>query len=265
MEHKMVQHAENFEEIQRQFQRQGEAYKRLKYVADDAGLKRVVGMTHAGPEDRIVDFASGPGFLTMKFAEVCKEALGVDATDTFLESAREEAKQRGLSNIRFLKGDVVDTGLDSNYYDIAICRAAFHHFPDPAKALAEMKRVTKPGGQVIVIDMKTSDDQAKADEHNALEILCDPTHVRALTEAEFTQLFETENLEITRQRGGETKYSLEDWIDHGGPSQENADRIRETIEASSTDDRLGLSIWREDDAIHFAHNGVAFVTKKSAE
>lgn len=92
--------------IQEQFSRQAEAYKRLKIVTDPRMIAAVVSASGVRPGDRVVDFACGPGFLTMGFAERAAEAVGVDVTDTFLDGARAEAAARGLRNVSFIHGDV---------------------------------------------------------------------------------------------------------------------------------------------------------------
>lgn len=248
--------------IQEQFTRQGEAYKRLAYVADESGLRRVVALSQVKPLERVVDFACGPGYLTMAFAAAAAEAVGVDATETFLEGARAEAAQRNIGNIRFLQGDVSSTSLDPGEFHLAVCRAAFHHFEEPGKVLAEMCRVTRPDGRLLVLDMLASEVGAQAEEHNRIERLCDPTHVRALAESEFNALFDSQGLEPVYTGHGETGYTLDEWIAHGGPPPPPEKEIRMAMARSEAHDATGLRIWRVNGAIHFCHLGAAFLLKK---
>ena len=80
-------------EIQAQFTRQGEAYKKLDYVREAEGLTRVVKMTRIERQDCVLDVACGPGFLTIAFAEACKEAVGIDATEAFRSHAAQGKKR----------------------------------------------------------------------------------------------------------------------------------------------------------------------------
>ena len=73
-------------------------------------------------------------------------------------------------------------------FSVAFTRYSFHHLLDPAGVLAEMVRVTRPGGRVVVVDVYTSSpEQAEAYDH--VERLRDPSHVRALGLDELTGLF----------------------------------------------------------------------------
>ena len=248
--------------IQEQFTRQGEAYKKLAYVTDEAGLRRVVALSRVQPTERVVDFACGPGYLTMAFAAASADAVGVDTTETFLDGARAEAARRNIANVTFVRGDAAETPLDTAAFDVAVCRAAFHHFEEPGRVLAEMRRVTMPGGRILVLDMLASEEKAKAEEHNRIERLCDPTHVRTLPESEFKALFDSQLLDIDYTGHGETGYTLDEWIGHGGPAAEAEKEIRKAMAYSETHDTTGLRIWRISGQIHFCHRGAAFLLKK---
>ena len=127
----MAPASSNLKNIQNQFQRQGDSYKQLDYVSNIESLKRVIGFTGASPGDRVLDLACGPSYLTMAFAEAGTRATGVDATESFLQAAAAEARSRSLSSLDLLLGDVKYLPLADCSYDLAICRAAFHHFPEP--------------------------------------------------------------------------------------------------------------------------------------
>ncbi len=250
--------------IQQQFGRQAEAYERMAGVNDPKMHRATVAATAVGPSDRVVDFACGPGFLTMTFAEVVREVVGVDTTDTFLAHARAEAQRRGLRNISFVRGDVEQPDLPDDAFNLASCRAAFHHFPNPARVVAQMKRVVRPGGRLVILDMLSSEDPAKADYHNRIETLCDPSHARALPASEFERMFADQGLKIVRKDTREISYSLPQWLSHGGPSPENVAQIRSMMEESLAVDRCGLRVRREGGELHFSHTGVSYLLQKPA-
>ena len=129
------------EKIRQQFTRQADAYSQMQQTRDEQGLRLLVALAGVSSSDRVVDVACGPGFLTMAFAEKCENALGVDATDELLKLARREAAQRKLGNVEFVLGDASQLALPGQSFDVASCRAAFHHFPDPAGVLREMREI----------------------------------------------------------------------------------------------------------------------------
>jgi len=250
------------ERIREQFDRQAIAYAKLDFASEMDGLKRVAGFTRVGEGDRVLDVACGPGFLTMAIAMTGATAVGLDITPAFLALGQRETRDRGIDSCSRGRGLVERMPFPDGTFNVSICRAAFHHFPDPAAVLAEMRRVTKPGGKLFVLDLLSSPDPEKAAAQNAMEKLCDPTHVEALSEAAFQRMFEDADLELTDTRYAETKYAFDEWLTHGGPSKENADRLRAIFRESLVHDTLGLRIWEENGAIHFGHPGAAFVLNR---
>ena len=258
--HGMGDERSHVDNVRAQFTRQAEAYSRLQ--ARDAGqLRALVAFTGVGEGNRILDVACGPGFLTMAFAERCREAVGLDATQEFVARASAEAEQRGLGNAIFVLGEAEPLDFESGSFDLVACRAAFHHFIEPGRVLAEMARVAKPGGQLLVADMLGSEEPAKAGYHDRIEKLCDPTHVRALPESEFAALFRALDLEVLQRPRTKLDYDLDEWLSHGGPGPEAAASIVQLLEDSLDVDRCGLDVRREDGRLRFSQTGAAFLLR----
>jgi len=250
------------ERIRAQFTRQAEAYAGMPQTGDEAPLRGLVALAGTRPVDRVLDVACGPGFLTMAFAAACASARGVDATPAFVERARRVADERGLANATFAQGDVNALPEPDARYDVVACRAAFHHFPDPARVLSEMRRVTRPGGTLLVADLLGSDDPVQAELHDRIERLCDPTHVRALPGSEFEELFRAQRLELLRAPRGEMHYDVEEWIAHGGPDADTAARIRSLLEQSQPGDGAGLGVHWRDGRLRIRHRTAAFQLRR---
>lgn len=254
---------QHVERIRAQFTRQAERYAEMPQTRDEAGLRLLVALSGAGAGDRVLDVACGPGFLTMAFARACASARGVDATPAFAERARRVAREQGIENVSFAQGDVNALAEPDAAYDVVACRAAFHHFPDPARVLAEMARVAKPGGTLLVADLLGSEDPAQAALHDRIERLCDPTHVRALPLPEFERLFAAQGLALVRSPRSQLHYDVEEWIGHGGPDATSAAQIRALLEGSIEGDRAGLGVYRQDGRLRFRHHTAAFVARRA--
>lgn len=186
-----------------------------------SGLRKIIGLSGAGSKASVLDVACGPGFTSYAFAKSCERVVGVDITDAFLEQARDGAMERGLRNIEFVKRDVEGLGFEDDSFDVCISRAAFHHFLHPFEVLCEINRVTKPGGKIMVLGMVGSEDVKKASLHNRMEILCDPAHVRALSVSEFERFLGRWALKSATMKKSLTKYSVAQWLDHGGPTEKD--------------------------------------------
>src|SRR5262245_5535021 len=236
------EHRSHLEKVRDQFTRQADAYVRMRQTTDQAALAGLVAISGARPEHHALDVACGPGFLTMTLATVCARVWGVDATGEFLARARSEAERRGLANVEFRQGDAERLPFPEATFDVVCCRAAFHHFPRPARILGEMVRVVRPGGRVMIADMLGSEDPEKAAYHDRIEQLCDPTHVRALPPSSFDQLFADAGVEVTGRHTTTVWYDVEEWMAHGGPNDEAAREIVALLEASLDVDRSGLAV-----------------------
>jgi ubiquinone/menaquinone biosynthesis C-methylase UbiE len=254
--------SDHVDRIRAQFTRQADAYAGMSQTRDAAGHRGLAKLAGAAPGRRALDVACGPGLLTLALAEAGAEATGVDATEALLALAREEAARRGLA-VGFRAGDATALGLPSAHFDVVTCRAAFHHFPEPARVLAEMARVAKPGGTLLVADLLGSEDPAQAALHDRIERLCDPTHVRALSESRFDALFRGAGLAVLAKPAGEMAYDVEEWLAHGGPPEDAAAEIRRLLEGSIDGDPAGLAVQRDEAGrLRFRHRTAAFLLRK---
>src|SRR5947207_11537349 len=186
-----------------QFTRQAVPFATAPSIKDEAALKLVVEFSGAGPEDTVLDVACGPGLVVVAFARVAKHATGIDITPAMLERAKVHAAEQGVSNVTWRQGDVLPLPYPDASFSIVTSRFAFHHFLDPFAVLREMTRVCAPGGTMVVVD--TAPAPEKVDALNRVELLRDPSHVRALPLAEHVALFKAAGLPEPRV----THYRLE--------------------------------------------------------
>src|SRR6202021_3384999 len=112
---------------------------------------RIAAMVPAGGS--VLEVAPGPGFLSIELAKRGLQVRAVDISKTFVEIARHNAAAEGV-RARFQLGNAAALPVDDASLDFVVCRAAFKNFSEPVKALAEMRRVLKPGGTALVIDMR---------------------------------------------------------------------------------------------------------------
>jgi len=252
----------HLDKIREQFTRQAEAYIRMRQTTDERGLRALVMLAGVWPEHRVLDVACGPGFLTMALATRCTGAVGIDATTAFLAHARAEALRRGLTNIEFCAGDAEGMPFEDTTFDRVTCRAAFHHLPRPARVLAEMVRVMRPDGRLVIADMLGSEDSGKAEYRDHMERLCDPTHVRALPASAFATLFSEAGLCVELQPRTSLHTDADEWIAHGGPNATDAARAIALMEASVDVDRCGLDVRRENGTLRFSYPAVVYVVRR---
>ncbi len=106
------------------------------------------------PGSRVLDLAAGTGDQTLMAARRVGQlgyVLAADVSASMLNAVAEAARKEGLTNVETRVMDAENLALDADSFDAVICRSALMLFPNPAKALTEMRRVVKPGGKVAVI------------------------------------------------------------------------------------------------------------------
>jgi SAM-dependent methyltransferase len=99
------------------------------------------------PPGTALDAACGTGRHASALAEAGHHTIGVDQSTEMLAVAKEKVPEA-----EFRTGDLTALPLDDASVDVAVCSLALTHLPDPAPAIAELARVVKPGGRVILSD-----------------------------------------------------------------------------------------------------------------
>jgi ubiquinone/menaquinone biosynthesis C-methylase UbiE len=112
---------------------------------------RIAARLPAGAE--VLEVAPGPGFLSIEMARRGLRVRAVDISKTFIDIARNNAAAEGVA-ARFELGNAAALPIEDASVDFAVCRAAFKNFTEPVKALAEMRRVLRPGAMALLIDMR---------------------------------------------------------------------------------------------------------------
>ena len=104
---------------------------------------------------RALDIGCGTGSLLMMLrqANLLQQGVGLDYAERMCHAATDKAKQHGMDDrLRFLHGDSEHLPFADASFDVVTSSNSFHHYPHQAAAVAEMRRVLRPGGRLIVVD-----------------------------------------------------------------------------------------------------------------
>ena len=100
------------------------------------------------PTDVVLECACGTGAITVCIAEKCRRLIATDFSTGMLKQAAR--KCRKFSNVIFKRADITNIKCRNDRFDKVVAGNVIHLLPDPGKALAELERVTKPGGKIII-------------------------------------------------------------------------------------------------------------------
>lgn len=171
-------------------------------------------------DERALDAGCGAGALALALAPLVREVVGVDRVPELLV----EARLRAPANAEFVEGDVTALPFDSFAFDLAGSVRVLHHVARPELAVAELARVTRPRGLVLVVDQIADVDPLVALELDRFERARDPGHARLLPENDLRALFEANGLVLLRSRISAEERDVEAYLDLAACEGEQRER-----------------------------------------
>jgi SAM-dependent methyltransferase len=137
------------------FRRQGADWDEMRALdlpaaAVEAALLALVPEQDVG---RLLDIGTGTGRVLELLAPRISQGIGVDASKAMLALARSRLARPGLSHCSVRQADMYRLPLADLSFDVAVLQMVLHYAEDPPGVLAEVARVLRPGGRLIVIDL----------------------------------------------------------------------------------------------------------------
>jgi len=106
------------------------------------------------PRVRIADLGAGDGTLSRLLARQAESVHCVDNSPRMVQVGRALAKKEHLRNLTYVLGNIEKVPLPDRSIDIALLSQALHHAENPRQALAEAFRILKPGGRLLILDLR---------------------------------------------------------------------------------------------------------------
>jgi ubiquinone/menaquinone biosynthesis C-methylase UbiE len=251
--------------IREEFTRQADAFAASPTIKNPDRIALLVDAVNPGPTTRVLEIATGPGHIALAFAPRCREVVGIDLTEAPLKIAERMRAERGITNARFIQGDVEGRlPFDDGEFDAAVCRFSFHHFQNPAAVAREMARVCRVAGRIVVEDIGASEHRERAAYHNRFELLRDTSHTRFLPLSELLTMIAAAGLEISSVRTDDLANPVARWLATSYTPEDKAAEVRAMIERDIREDLSGTDARRINGELYFTHRSAIIVARKLA-
>jgi ubiquinone/menaquinone biosynthesis C-methylase UbiE/DNA-binding transcriptional ArsR family regulator len=112
----------------------------------------------ADAEWTVGDLGCGTGQMTAALAPFVRHIIAVDASAAMLQAAKK--RLQGFENVELRRGDLEALPIDNGRLDAATLVLVLHHLAEPERAITEVCRVLKRGGQLLVVDMQPHDRES---------------------------------------------------------------------------------------------------------
>ena len=198
----------------RRFSVSAEQLGRLTDQRADALRERVRHFVPLTGEERALDSGTGTGALAFALSELVREVVGVDVDPELLDEARK--RSAGKANVEFLEADATALPFADGEFDLAGSLRTLHHLPRPELAVAELVRVTRPGGTLLVVDQVAPIDPLAGLALDRFERARDPSHTRALPDTDMRGLFDANDLVLRRAEFETQRREVEPYLDLAG-------------------------------------------------
>jgi ArsR family transcriptional regulator len=173
----------------------GPEWDALRKVLQDDWLRARAVSRLVPPGITVADVGTGTGILALELARLGVRVVAIDRSERMLDAARGKVEESGLGGIELRQGDAAALPLDDASVDAAFAHVVLQYLPSPADAVAEMARVVRPGGVVVVADFLPHEHEWMRQELGVVWLGFEPQEVQGWFEASRLQDFELETVE----------------------------------------------------------------------
>lgn len=171
--------------VEKQFGSQANAYLTSAVHASGNDLLRLGERLAAFPQAHVLDLGCGAGHASFVAAQQVANVTAYDLSSQMLEVVSQAARDKELNNITTQQGYAESLPFADESFDIVISRYSAHHWHDVGLALREIKRVLKPGGIFIIMDIMSPGHPVRDVWLQTVEALRDTSHVRNYSSGEW--------------------------------------------------------------------------------
>lgn len=101
----------------------------------------------------IADLGAGEGTIALLLAQRAERVIAVDSSPKMVEYGTGVARSNGVKNLEYRLGDLEELPIKNAKVDLALLHQSLHHAMHPQKAIEEARRILRPGGRIVILDL----------------------------------------------------------------------------------------------------------------
>ena len=230
------------DQVQQRFSDVAANYRTSKVHAAGNDLDLMVASSALRPESIVLDAGCGAGHTSLAFAPRVGRVIACDFTAAMLEQVETLARERGAHNVEAQLADVENLPFPVASFDLVVTRYSAHHWLHPERALAEFRRLLKPGGELLISDIMAPEDYARDTFLQAIELLRDPSHVRDYRLSEWRMMLSDAGFDSEVLLAFNLSLHFAAWTKRMATPSQNAGMIKALFNGAPADIKRGFSL-----------------------
>ena len=198
--------------VNEQFGPRAESYLTSVVHSSGEDLDQLTALVKAQPVAVALDLGSGAGHVAFALSAYADRVVAYDLSDAMVAIVVDEARRRGLSNIDGRQGPAEALPFAAGTFDLVVSRYSTHHWRDASAGLREARRVLKPGGRAIFIDVISPGSALLDTWLQTLEVLRDPSHVRNYSLSDWQTLIQQAGFRTQLTAGFRLRMEFDAWV-----------------------------------------------------
>ena len=220
--------------------------------ARDNVLDLLLALAAPSPDDVVLDVAIFPSLAALAVAPSVDWIVAIADRAEVLEEGQRLVAEVGIDNVEFALADLLALPYHDRAFSLVLACQALNTSPNPQAALAELCRVTQPGGRVVVVEPVVGD--VTADAFNELARLREPAHKQYVRVEELIAPAEASGLRLRRREAARPSVDLDYWVQTAGASPAQASLVGERFRALPLDVQVALDVAFCDGAVSFSYD-----------
>jgi SAM-dependent methyltransferase len=233
--------------VAQQFGNTASAYLTSTVHSQGADLVQLRAIAAAVPKRPVVlDLGCGAGHASFAVAPVAASVTAFDLSPEMLTVVANAARERGLDNLSTQQGNVASLPFADAAFCMVITRFSAHHWLNVPAALREVRRVLKPNGVFVIIDITAPETPLHDTTLQAVELLRDGSHVRDYRPSEWTRMLDDAGFTSERVSDWKLTMHFDDWTARMRTPAERITAIRSLLRSAPQETRDYFAVQPDD-------------------